>query len=67
MSTTTLTRAWTDVDYRAGLATDELDKLHHPAGDIDAELNELFIQEATAVSSDCTKWSGPQPGGRCCC
>ena len=66
MPTTTLTRAWTDVDYRAGLATDELDKLHHPAGDIDAELNELFIQEATAVSTQCTQQSIANVR-MCCC
>ena len=66
MSTTTLTRAWTDVDYRAGLATDELDKLHHPAGDIDAELNELFVQEATAVSTQCTQQSIANVR-MCCC
>ena len=66
MPTTTLTRAWTDVDYRAGLATDELDKLHHPAGDIDAELNELFVQEAAVDTTHCTQWSYV-PQRVCCC
>lgn len=67
MSTATLTRAWTDLEFRAELSTDELEKLSHPAGDIDAELSELFIQEATAESSDCTKWSGQPPTQVCCC
>lgn len=64
MSTQTLTRAWTDVDYRATLSADELAALaEHPAGDLDAELNQLVI-EATAQTTYCTYWSGKP---LCCC
>ncbi|GAA4894822.1 mersacidin/lichenicidin family type 2 lantibiotic [Stackebrandtia albiflava] len=67
MSTDTLTRAWTDVEFRATLSDAELDLLANPAGDLDAEMNELAVQEATAVSTACTKWSGLTPPRRCCC
>ena len=67
MSMDTLTRAWTDVEYRATLTDTELDLLANPAGDLDAELSELAVHEATAVSTACTKWSAVTAPRRCCC
>ncbi|MFD0555465.1 hypothetical protein FB566_0670 [Stackebrandtia endophytica] len=64
MSTDTLTRAWTDVEFRAGLSTDELAGIDHPAGDLDAELEELLLPEAAIPTTGCTKWSGSP---NCCC
>lgn len=64
MSTATLTRAWTDLEFRAGLSMEELEGLEHPAGDLEAELNDLLLPDATAVSTGCTKWS---TSNRCCC
>lgn len=64
MSTAMLTRALTDLEFRAGLSTEELELLDNPAGDLDAELRELYIHEATAQSTNCTKWSGSP---NCCC
>lgn len=64
MSTATLTRAWTDLEFRAELSAEELQLLDHPAGDLDAELSELYIHEATGATTNCTKWSGSP---NCCC
>lgn len=66
MSTATLTRAWTDLEFRAELSTAELEKLSHPSGDIDAELGELYIQEATHETTDCTNFSAVN-AEMCCC
>ena len=63
MSTATLTRAWTDLEFRAELGI-EPDTLDHPSGDIDAELDQLAIQDATHTTW-CTVISGIPPV--CCC
>ena len=43
MSTTEVVRAWTDQDFRDGLTADELAALpEHPAGSVDAELDQLL-------------------------
>jgi mersacidin/lichenicidin family type 2 lantibiotic len=64
MPTSTMTRAWTDVEFRAGLTAEELEHLpEHPAGDLDAELSQLVSQEATWQTTFCTYWTGT----RCCC
>jgi mersacidin/lichenicidin family type 2 lantibiotic len=65
MPTATMTRAWTDVEFRAELTVDERELVpEHPAGDVDAELSQLVSQEATWQTTNCTYWSG---GTRCCC
>lgn len=65
MSAATLTRAWSDVDFRDSLTADERELVaENPAGDLDMELNELLVHEATGVTTICTQWSG---GKFCCC
>lgn len=65
MPTETLTRAWTDVEFRASLTADQRDLLPaHPAGDLDAELRQLVGQEACHETTFCTDWSA---GAVCCC
>jgi len=64
MSAATLIRAWSDVDFRESLTADELELVgEHPAGDVDKELNEILIPEATGQSTACTKWTMKF----CCC
>ena len=66
MPTETLTRAWSDVDFRASLTADERELVaDHPAGDLDMELSQLITQEATAQTTNCTDWSVLK--SRCCC
>lgn len=68
MSTATLTRAWSDVDFRSELSADALAALaDNPAGDIDAELDQLQVQEMTGVTTNCTQWSRLAAPRRCCC
>lgn len=65
MSTATMTRAWSDVEFRARMSVDELELVpEHPAGDLDAELDQLVTQELTGQTTFCTAWS---TGQLCCC
>lgn len=64
MPTATLVRAWVDLDFRGTLSADDLETLpEHPAGDLDAELNQLNVHDACWETSNCTKWSPTM----CCC
>lgn len=64
MPTATATRAWTDLEFRAGLTIDELDRVpEHPAGDLDEELRQLTSPQATGPTSWCTEVST----SFCCC
>jgi hypothetical protein len=64
MPTQTLTRAWTDLDFRASLTPEDLGLVDHPAGDIDEELNQLDLR-FPPVTSDCSCIT-PIPWHLCC-
>ncbi len=58
MSAATLTRAWADVDFRESLTAEDLELAGvNPAGDLDLELDELIVHEATFQTTNCTQWS----------
>ncbi len=54
MSTTEIVRAWTDEEFRALLTPEELAALpEHPAGSVDAELDQLIGTFDPANRADC--------------
>jgi hypothetical protein len=69
MPTQSLTRAWTDLDFRASLTAADLELLDHPSGDLDAELNQLVATNDcsyTPTTTGCTIWTNVRVHFCCC-
>lgn len=68
MPTAVLERVWTDVDARAALTEVERALLpEHPAGDLDAELEQLLANDPLSSSTGSLECSNHSGHPFCCC